>query len=308
VSELAVVTPQRATLADKIQFAKALAASDLLPRQYRGNPANLLFALEYAEALRVSPINAITSIHVIEGKPSASADLIAALVRRAGHKLRVTGDDEHAVAQIIRADDPGFVFEVVWTLKRAQLAGLTGKGVWKQYPAAMLRSRAITEVARAAASDALFGIVYTPEELGAPVQDDYELPQRAQPRPVDVTETVELPPDVVAEYRATPPVGDSPPPPQESPRRDDEPSPDTLPIPLEEEQPVVDDDGEPLATREQVRLLQVLFVKAGVRGAEARHRYLSHWLERPIESTNDCTVTEASATIERLQRQVELDA
>jgi hypothetical protein len=173
VSELAVVTPQqRVTLADKISFAKALAASNLLPRQYQGNPANLLFALEYAEALRISPINAITSIHVIEGKPSASADLIAALVRRAGHKLRVTGDDRHAVAQIVRVDDPGFVFEVEWTLERAKVAGLTGKGVWRQYPAAMLRSRAITEVARAAASDALFGIVYTPEELGAPSDDD----------------------------------------------------------------------------------------------------------------------------------------
>jgi len=189
VTELTVVGRAPLSLDQKIQFAKALAASNLLPRQYQGNPANLLFALEYAEALHVSPINAITSIHVIEGKPSASADLIAALVRRAGHKLRVTGDDRRAVAQIVRADDPGFTFEVEWTLDRARAAGLTNKGVWKQYPAAMLRSRAITEVARAAASDALFGVVYTPEELGAPA-DDYDPPPRPAVRPIDLSDAI----------------------------------------------------------------------------------------------------------------------
>jgi hypothetical protein len=51
---------------------------------------------------------AVTSIHVIEGKPTASAQLIGGLVRRAGHKLRVTFDRKTmtATAQIIRADDP----------------------------------------------------------------------------------------------------------------------------------------------------------------------------------------------------------
>ena len=80
------------TLTTKMQYAQAMAGSSLLPGDYRGKPANLLFALEYADALGIAPIHAITSIHVISGKPSASADLIAASVRRAGHKLRITGD------------------------------------------------------------------------------------------------------------------------------------------------------------------------------------------------------------------------
>ena len=158
-----------AALNDKIRYAQALSGSNLLPKQYREQPANLLFALEYADALGVAPINAITSIHVIEGKPSASADLIASLVRRAGHKLRVSGDDTFAEATILRADDPDYPFTVRWDMAKARQAGLTGKGVWKAYPSAMLRSRAITEVARMAAPDALFGVIYTPEELGAEV-------------------------------------------------------------------------------------------------------------------------------------------
>ena len=158
---------------DKLQLARTLADSSMLPAQYRKAPANLLWAIEYAEAIRVPMMTAVTGIHVIEGKPTASADLIAGLVRRAGHKLRVWGDDREAHAQIIRADDPSFDgFHVVWTLERAKAAGLSGKSVWRQYPAAMLRSRAITEVARMACSEALHGVIYTPEELGASVDED----------------------------------------------------------------------------------------------------------------------------------------
>ena len=167
-----VTVRQTADLTEKIEWSRALAPASLLPKQYQGNPANLLFAVEYADALGIERINAITSIHVIEGKPSASAELIAGLIRRAGHRLRITGDDTTATAQIIRADDPEFVYEATWTLDRARTAGLAGKAVWKNYPAAMLRARAITEVARMGASDALLGVVYTPEELGAEVGVD----------------------------------------------------------------------------------------------------------------------------------------
>lgn len=161
-----------ATLPEKMQYAKALAESGMLPSQYRKQPANLLYALEYAESLGLHPMAAITGIHVIEGKPSASSALISALVRRAGHKLRVRGNDQEAVAQIVRADDPDFTFEARWTMARAEQAGLTRKAVWKNYPAAMLKARAITEVARDACEEALSGMHYTPEELGANVNAD----------------------------------------------------------------------------------------------------------------------------------------
>jgi len=160
-------------LDEKMAWSKALATSDMLPRQYKGSPASLLFACEFADALGIPRINALTSIYIIDGKPTASADLISGLVRKAGHKLRVSGDDTTATAQIVRCDDPDFTFEATWNLDRAKVAGLLGKkGPWQNYPAAMLRSRAITEVARMAASDALYGCSYTSEELGANVTED----------------------------------------------------------------------------------------------------------------------------------------
>lgn len=160
---------QRESLDVQMRRATAMAeAGEVLPRTYRGNPAALLVAFEYADALNIPRVNALTSIHIVDGKPTASADLIGALVRRAGHKLRVTGDETYAEAVIIRADDPEFVPSPIrWDEARARKAGLWGKkGPWQQYPGAMMRSRAITEAARMWAADALYGVIYTPEEVG----------------------------------------------------------------------------------------------------------------------------------------------
>lgn len=163
----------------KLEYARALADSGLLPSQYRKNPANVLYAVEYGEMLGLSAMAAITGIHVIEGKPSASAGLISALVRRAGHKLRVWGDARSATCQIVRCDDPDYVFEVTWTRQRnsdgnpsAEEAKLLSKEVWQKYPASMLKARAISQCARDACEEALFGLHYTPEELGAEVDEE----------------------------------------------------------------------------------------------------------------------------------------
>jgi hypothetical protein len=111
--------------------------------------------------------------------------------------LRVTGDDTQAVAEIVRADDPEFVFRSEWTIARAQQAGLTGKGTWKQYPAAMLKARAITEAARDACPEALAGVAYTPEELGDESHSSWP-----EPTPLTVVRD-DAAPVVVEEIRPT---------------------------------------------------------------------------------------------------------
>lgn len=166
-------------IVNKVEYAQTLAHSNLLPKHFQNNPANLLYAIEFAEALGMKPIHAITSVHVINGKPSASADLIGTMVRRAGHKLRVTGDDTYAEAVLVRADDPDFEFRARWDMDKARKAGLN-TATWKAYPGAMLRSRAITEVCRAGAPDALHGIQHSTEEL----QSLGEVSRPAQPATV----------------------------------------------------------------------------------------------------------------------------
>lgn len=176
MTELAHRAPQQAApvmnMNDKMNYAQALAQASLLPKQYQRNPGNVLLAVELGESLGIPPIQAINTVHVIEGKPSASAALISMLVRRAGHQLRIKGDDKSATAEIVRHDDPEFTYSVTWDMERARNAKVTGKDNWSKYPAAMLKARAITEVARDACQEALMGVQCTPEELGATVDQD----------------------------------------------------------------------------------------------------------------------------------------
>ena len=163
-TEVAVRSPQGqiAGLTAKLQYAHELADSGLLPRHYQQHPANILWAMDYAEMLGLAPMAAITGVHVIEGKPTASAGLISALVRRAGHKLRISGDSKSATCQIVRADDPTYTFEVTFTIEEARAAELTGKAVWKKYASSMLKARAITQCARDACEEAHSGCTTRP--------------------------------------------------------------------------------------------------------------------------------------------------
>lgn len=194
MTEIVKADPIATNLPDMVRYAEHLADANLLPGQYRRQPANVLYAMEYGRTLGITPLAAITGIHVIEGKPSASSALISGLVRQAGHKLRVSGNGLSATAEIIRSDDPEFTYSVTWELRRnangnpnAEDAGLINKQVWKNYPAAMLKARAITQVARDACEEVLFGLHYTPEELGAYVdQDGNPVDAPVQPlRPVE---------------------------------------------------------------------------------------------------------------------------
>lgn len=185
-------------LDQQINYAKAMAVSNLLPVAYQNHPENVLVALEQGRALGIAPIQAMNQINVIKGKPALSADLIAALVRRAGHRLRVEGDDTYAQVTIIRADDPDYIPKPVrWDMERAKRAGLLGNPSWQKYPAAMLRARAISEAARAWANDALYGFIYTPEELDnnwLPDTDpDTGEPVHNSPAPVPVQSQVPQP-------------------------------------------------------------------------------------------------------------------
>lgn len=291
MTELAIRSA--ASLPEKIGYAKALAASGMLPAQYQNQPANLLWAIEYGETLGITAMAAITGVHVIERKPSASAALIGGLVRRAGHKLRVTGDNKAATAQIIRSDDPDYTFEVTFTIDDAKTAGLLGKPVWKNYPAAMLKSRAITQVARDACEEVLFGLHYTPEELGAetdaegnPLRIEQPTEQRAQrSRPTE------------------PPVDEwSTPEPQ--------PAADAKPEPAIEDIEVVDETPVPataeMAEKKQLTKIRVLCNGLGIRKDADVYAKVGalECVGRTIGSTSELTKVEASRVIDALNAEL----
>lgn len=157
---------------DRLQHAQAVAQSTLIPDGYRNQPANVLWAMDLADALGVPFPQVMQTMAVMRGRMTMSADLMAAVVRRAGHKLRVREQGMSVTAALVRQDDPDYEFTATWDEVKARQAGLWGqRGPWTQYPTQMLRSRAVTEVCRQGASDALAGTTYSPDEL-RPAESD----------------------------------------------------------------------------------------------------------------------------------------
>lgn len=162
-------------LPEKMEYAKALAASGMLPQAYKQQPANVLVAVELGGALGIAPIVAINEINVINGTPSPSASLMASLARAAGHTVRTWNDDDGAgVCEIVRKDDPEFTHRSRWDEAKARQAGYWGKGHWSKDPQTMMRWRAISECVRMACPEVLGGLKYTPEEA-------YEIAESRKP-------------------------------------------------------------------------------------------------------------------------------
>lgn len=164
-----VATTDQMTLTDQMKFAEVVTsggrAQSILPDSYRENPANVLIAVGLGQSMGLSPAESLYRISVIKGKPAAGAELIAANVRKAGHKLRVRGDEQSCTATIIRADDPDYEFTVTRDMAWAQRMGLATNDNYKKQPGTMLQWRAITAVARLACPESLYGVVYTPDEV-----------------------------------------------------------------------------------------------------------------------------------------------
>lgn len=154
-------------LAEQMDYARAVSTAALLPQAYRGRPADIMLAVGLGQSMGLSPAESLYRIDVIQGKPTASAELIAANVRKAGHKLRLRVDEQavSATCTIIRADDPDYEHTVTRDQAWAQKMGLASKDNYKKQPATMLGWRAVTACARMACPEALYGVAYTSDEM-----------------------------------------------------------------------------------------------------------------------------------------------
>ena len=171
-------------LGEQMGWAKAAAVSNILPDAYRNQPANVLVAINYGASMGLQPAESLYRIHVIKGRPTMSAELIAAKVREHGHKLHIYKDVENlsVTAEIIRSDDPDFKFRETRDMDWAKRMGLAGKDNWRKDPMTMLKWRAITAVAREACPETLYGAGYTPDEMSD--LDDVTAPEQQGSDPV----------------------------------------------------------------------------------------------------------------------------
>jgi hypothetical protein len=205
---LAALVPD--SLDSAYRLAKALAAAgDMVPAAFRGNPEATLAAILRGMEVGLAPMQALSSIAVINGRAVIWGDALPALVQRAGHHVDVeyegSGDTLVAVATLTRGDT-GRQIVRRFGVADAKRAGLLGKpGPWQQYPQRMLAHRARSLAIRDGAADALMGMQiaeevqnYGPDRARDVTPQQRPVPPRggvvlAPPEP-DVDEIVELDP------------------------------------------------------------------------------------------------------------------
>lgn len=135
----------------------------------------------YGQELGIAPVTAMMSIHIIEGKPAPSANLLAAMIKKARplYDYRVA-ELSNARCELVFFERGEEVGRTTWTVEDARRAGLYDRknrdgspGNWQKYPRPMLFARAISEGVRTYCPDLFGGApVYTPEELGAQVNPE----------------------------------------------------------------------------------------------------------------------------------------
>lgn len=160
--------------------------SGLLPDEYRKGNADQQLAKAVVVALKgrelgIPMMQAFSQIHVIKGKPAISAELMLALIYRAHPEAKIDFLElSNEVCELEARRPGGKPCKFKFTIEDAKKAELLGNNTWQKYPRAMLRSRAVTEMARTIFPDAIMGCSYTPEELGAEVNDEGEVIQTEQ--------------------------------------------------------------------------------------------------------------------------------
>ena len=151
---------------DEMQsLAKLLALSALLPAALRGKPEDVFVTIAAGMELGLPPMVALRSIHVVQGKPVLSADLMVALAERhpeCESFACVESTDKIATYSAKRRGHPAVRRSFTWA--DAERARLIGKDNWKHYPHAMLRARCKADLARDVFADSLVGC-YDPDEI-----------------------------------------------------------------------------------------------------------------------------------------------
>ena len=66
------------------RVAKAFASSELVPKQYQGNIANCMIAMDMANRIGANPLMAMQNLYVVHGTPSWSSKFLVATINACG--------------------------------------------------------------------------------------------------------------------------------------------------------------------------------------------------------------------------------
>lgn len=156
------------------RMAKALMASDLVPKQYQNNLPNTLIALEMANRIGATPLMVMQHLNIIQGRPSWGSSFLISAINSCGryeplrYEIENEGDADKMRCRAISKDKKsGEILTGSWvSMQMAKDEGWVSKSgsKWKTMPELMIRYRAAAFWSRLYAPDITMGM-QTAEEV-----------------------------------------------------------------------------------------------------------------------------------------------
>jgi hypothetical protein len=148
------------------RLGTALCGTEFVPASFRGKPDAAAAAILAGKSLGLDPMNSLSNIFVVQGRPAMYARTMVALVLSAGHDIRRTSATPEAVTILGRRKGQQEWQEFTWTIDRAQQAGYLSNKKYTSDPIAMLTAKAQAEACRTIAPDVLTGVAaYSVEDV-----------------------------------------------------------------------------------------------------------------------------------------------
>lgn len=172
-------------LEEGFRLAEMLSKSTLVPKDFQGNPGNVLIAIQMGIEIGLAPMQALQSIAVINGRPSIWGDGLLALVVNSGlleGQPEESFKDGVASCTVKRKGWPEKVTRS-FSIDDAKKARLwTKQGPWQEYPERMLQMRARAFCLRDVFPDVLRGLAVAEEQRDvAPVAGGATIEVKADP-------------------------------------------------------------------------------------------------------------------------------
>ncbi|WP_289008260.1 hypothetical protein [uncultured Thermomonospora sp.] len=291
---------------DVVKLAEYIAMTEFVPAGLRGKPAAVAAAVLAGREQGIGPMTSLTHMHVVEGRPTMSAELKRARVLAAGHHIHyVEMTSTRCVVRGRRRGSDEWT-TVTWTMDDARRAGLAGKANWQRHPRRMLQARATSELCDLLFPDVVGGMPTT-EDVADDVEavEPVEQPKRRTARRA-ARKTAE--PDQADQPAATgdqaPPVEPARPPAMPAPPLPGEPGYDEPGAPAEPVEPeqraqAEPEPAEPISDA-QMRKLGATFTRIGISDRGERLRVSATLVGRPLMTSRELTRREASTLIDTL--------
>tara|TARA_A100000171_G_C2124923_1_gene142934 strand:- start:436 stop:1380 length:945 start_codon:yes stop_codon:yes gene_type:complete len=181
-NKLTIFEPQN--LEEAFKFAETLSKSQLIPDTYRGKPQDILVCMQWGSDLGLKPLQALSSISVINGKASVWGDGLVAVCRQHPSFMGMEEWQEDKTAYCkVKRKYKDQIEETIssFSMEQAEKAHLLNRPTWKTYPERMLKMRARGFALRDAFADALKGIISAEEA------EDYPTEPKKAVQPVKVS-------------------------------------------------------------------------------------------------------------------------